>query len=192
LIAPVCAEDTQSGFRSGIHTLDDYFARHALSNDRAGVGRCFVLRAGDPGLPVVAGFYTLSMAAVQADVVRPLLRQRLPRYPLPVALIGRLAVDERARGQRFGERLLVDALSRVIDVGESIGCVGVSLMLTCRVPARAILAAVPLGVFGGGRMSRAHLADAYTHGHASCARAISGVFARTEQHVGQFDEGTPS
>lgn len=125
MIAPVCAEDTQSGFRSGIHTLDDYFARHALSNDRAGVGRCFVLRAGDPGLPVVAGFYTLSMAAVQADVVRPLLRQRLPRYPLPVALIGRLAVDERARGQRFGERLLVDALSRVIDVGESIGCVGV-------------------------------------------------------------------
>jgi hypothetical protein len=34
------------------------------------------------------------------------LRKKLPRYPIPVALIGRLAVDERACGRRLGERLL--------------------------------------------------------------------------------------
>ncbi len=41
-------------------------------------------------------------------------------------------------------------------------------------------------------MSRAHMDEAYTRGYASCARASSGVFARTEQHVGQLFDGTPS
>lgn len=125
MIAPLSAEDVRSGFRSGVHPLDDYFKRHALANDRAGISRCFVLRPEGPDLPPVCGFYTLSMAAVHADALRAILRDRLPRYPLPVALIGRLAVDERCRGRRFGESLLVDALSRVVGVSESVGCVGV-------------------------------------------------------------------
>lgn len=73
----------------------------------------------------MCGFYTLSMASVKADSIRTALKCRLPRYPLPVALIGRLAVDERAHGRRFGEALLVDALLRVVRAGESVGCVGI-------------------------------------------------------------------
>lgn len=125
MIGPITAEDVGKGFRSGVHPLDDYFARHALPNDRAGVSRCFVLRPESAELPIVCGYYTLSMASVQADSIRTALKGRLPRYPLPVALIGRLAVDERARGRRFGEALLVDALLRVVRVGESVGCVGI-------------------------------------------------------------------
>lgn len=125
MISPITADDVGTGFHSGVHPLDDYFARHALPNDRAGVSRCFVLRPGVTELPAVCGFYTLSMASVQADLVRSVLKARLPKYPLPVALIGRLAVDERARGRRFGEDLVVDALTRVVGAGESVGCVGV-------------------------------------------------------------------
>ena len=121
----ITADDVGVGFRSAVHPLDDYFARHALPNDRAGVSRCFVLRPEVAELPVVCGFYTLSMASVQADAIRAALKARLPRYPLPVALIGRLAVDERARGRRFGEDLLIDALARVVASGDSVGCVGV-------------------------------------------------------------------
>lgn len=125
MISPITAEDPGAGFRSGVHPLDDYFARHAMPNDRAGVSRCFVLRSDLADLPVVCGFYTLSMASVQADAIRAVLKGRLPRYPLPVALIGRLAVDERARGRGFGEDLLIDALARVVSAGGSVGCVGV-------------------------------------------------------------------
>jgi len=125
VISPITADDVGMDFRSGVHPLDDYFARHALPNDRAGVSRCFVLRPEVPELPVVCGFYTLSMASVQADAIRAALKGRLPRYPLPVALIGRLAVDERARGRGFGEELLIDALARVVGAGESVGCVGI-------------------------------------------------------------------
>lgn len=125
MISPVSPDDAGAGFRSGVHPLDDYFARHALPNDRAGVSRCFVLRPESGDLPVVCGFYTLSMASVQADAIRAALKGRLPRYPLPVALVGRLAVDERARGRGFGEDLLIDALARVVGAGESVGCVGI-------------------------------------------------------------------
>lgn len=70
MIGPITAEDVEKGFRSGVHPLDDYLARHALPNDRAGVSRCFVLRPGVSELPVVCGYYTLSMASVQADSIR--------------------------------------------------------------------------------------------------------------------------
>lgn len=125
MIGPLAEADIATGFCSGVHPLDDYFARHALPNDRAGISRCFVLRPGSPELPAIAGFYTLSMASVQSDLIRPQLRGRLPKYPLPVALIGRLAVDERARGRRLGELLVVDALGRVVAAAESVACVGI-------------------------------------------------------------------
>lgn len=44
---------------------------------------------------------------------------------MPAALIGRLAVDDRARGRGCGERLLVDALQRVVDASELLGCLGI-------------------------------------------------------------------
>ncbi len=59
--------DAASGFRCGKHPLDDYFARHALANDQAGIGRAYVSRKSpgdDEALPRVLGFYTLSMASV--------------------------------------------------------------------------------------------------------------------------------
>ncbi len=120
--------DATSGFRCGKHPLDDYFARHALANDQAGIGRAYVSRKStgdDEALPRVLGFYTLSMASFASHALAPALVKKMPRYPMPVALIGRLAVDERARGRRIGERLLVDALQRVVDASELLGCLGI-------------------------------------------------------------------
>ncbi len=121
------SEDAASGFRCGKHALDDYFARHALANDLAGIGRAYVLRrfGDDETLPRVLGYYTLSMASVASEGVAAAFVKKLPRYPMPVALIGRLAVDERARGRRFGEKLLVDALHRVVNASDLLGCLGI-------------------------------------------------------------------
>jgi hypothetical protein len=66
---------------------------------------------GDTSLPEVLGFYTLSMALLEGAEAAKVLAKKLPRYPMPVALIGRLAVDERAHGRRLGETLLIDASS---------------------------------------------------------------------------------
>ncbi len=125
--SPIETADASSGFRSGTHPLDDYFRRHAAENDAFGIGRAYVLRRApdqEPDLPAVLGYYTLSMALVASADIAEALERKLPKYPLPVALIGRLAVDERARGRRLGERLLIDALRRIADASEIIGCVG--------------------------------------------------------------------
>lgn len=125
---PIEADDASAGFSCGKHSLDDYFRRHAASNDAAGIGRTYVLhREAQPGnsLPRVLGYYTLSMAVAAAAQVSGVIKKKLPRYPLPVALVGRLAIDQRAQGRRFGELLLMDALRRVVDAAAIVGCVGV-------------------------------------------------------------------
>lgn len=83
-------------------------------------------RESDPAtLPRVLGFYTLSMAVADSAPLAGVLQKKLPRYPMPVALIGRLAIDTRAQGMRFGEALLLDALRRVVDAAGLVGCTGV-------------------------------------------------------------------
>ena len=73
---PIEDGDQWLGFTCGNHALDDYFARHALVNDRAGVGRAYVLRRSDGDvahLPIVLGFYTLSMANAESAQVSRVL-----------------------------------------------------------------------------------------------------------------------
>ena len=125
---PIEPADAQAGFSCGKRPLDDYFARHAAANDAAGIGRAYVLRRGegdDPSLPVVLGFYTLSMATAVSAQVSEVLKTKLPKYPMPVALIARLAIDSRAQGRHLGEKLLMDALRRVIDAANILGCTGI-------------------------------------------------------------------
>ncbi len=62
---PIDADDPAAGFRCGNRELDDFFARHALANDAAGIGRTYVLRRGPDDRvsdPAILGFYTLSKA----------------------------------------------------------------------------------------------------------------------------------
>lgn len=72
---PISPDDVQSGFCCGVHALDDFFARHAFTNDNVGLGKTFVLHPEreTTGLPAVLGFYTLSMAEIEGT--------RLPSSP---------------------------------------------------------------------------------------------------------------
>jgi hypothetical protein len=94
---PIASDDSAKGFR-GVQALDDFFAKHALANDRRGLGKTFVLRAAS-GAPAILGFYTLSMATIEVVDLPDKVKRGLPQYPVPVARIGRLATDDRARGQ---------------------------------------------------------------------------------------------
>lgn len=123
--SPITPEDAASGFTCGEPALDRFFAQHAVENHEKGIGTTFVLRATCEGDPPVLGYYTLSMSAVPAKALRKALGRNLPRYPMPVALLGRLAVHERGQGRGLGQRLLGDALRRVHSAGGIIGCVGV-------------------------------------------------------------------
>lgn len=128
ITSPISPDDARAGFTCGKRALDEYLLRHAVPNEAAGVGRTYVLRrqaSDDQDLPALLGFYTLSMATLESARAAEATGRALPRYPMPVALIGRLAIDLRARGRRLGERLLVDALRRVLGAAGIVGCIGV-------------------------------------------------------------------
>ena len=128
--ARVTADDVKSDFRCGEAALDLFFARYACANDDRGIGRTYVLKrpaSAPAAVPRILGYYTLSMTAISAAFVAVATLEKLPKYPLPAALIGRLAADERTRGSglRVGETLLFDAFVRVLAAAENVGCFGV-------------------------------------------------------------------
>ena len=119
--------DGDCGFECGKAPLDEFFRKYAGQNQKRGVGRTWVLRrpSDRPDLPAVIGFYTLALGSLAREALPASEAKQFPRYPLPVALIARLARDYRAKGLRVGEGLLVDAHARVLAIAEQAGCVGV-------------------------------------------------------------------
>ncbi len=98
-------------FSCGHESLDQYIRRFASQNERLGVSRTFVAVAPD-GVRVV-GFFSIAAGSISFDRLTEAQRKKLPRYPVPVAHLGRLAVDHGSRGRGLGAFLLLDALKRI-------------------------------------------------------------------------------
>jgi GNAT superfamily N-acetyltransferase len=69
----------------------------------------------------VVGFYSLSSFTLTIDDLPQDVARKLPRYDaIPAALIGRLARDQRVRGQGIGGLLLADAIRRILSASRSL------------------------------------------------------------------------
>lgn len=103
----------RKGFSCGVETLDRYFLERATQDMRRRIAACYVALDGETDS--VAGYYTLAAAGVPLTDMPDEIVKRLPRYPsVPVARLGRLAVDLRYRGRRLGGALLWDAITRAL------------------------------------------------------------------------------
>jgi GNAT superfamily N-acetyltransferase len=101
----------RAGFSSGVEALDRYFQKQVTQDVRRRATACYVAREA-PGV-TVAGYYTLAAAGIPLVDLPAALARRLPRYPsVPVARLGRLAVDQAYRGRKLGAALLWDAVQR--------------------------------------------------------------------------------
>lgn len=118
-IRPLDADAQTADFRCGEKALDEYVRRYATQDIKRGVTRVFVASPAEQP-QVVAGFYTLSAASIAAETLPDKWRKKLPRYPVPVALLGRLAVSQQSHGQGLGSILLVDACKRVAAASETL------------------------------------------------------------------------
>ncbi len=105
-----------SGFSCGNPALDRWLRLRALRNQDSGDSRTFVLH--DNGR--VIAFYALSAASAARIGLPTALRRNAPD-PVPLMLLGQLAVDLNYRGQGLGRRLLRDALARIARVSSQIG-----------------------------------------------------------------------
>ena len=101
----------RSAFNCGVEALDRYFRTQVSQDIRRRVTACYV--AVENATSAIAGYYTLSAADVPLPDIPADFVQRLPRYPaVPVALVGRLAVDRRFQGCKLGSTLLLNAAVR--------------------------------------------------------------------------------
>lgn len=103
-IEKLSSHHERRNFDCGVEELNTYLTRYSGQHERKGMGRTYV--ATEKSDSRVPGYYTISSSAVAFEIVP----ENIPRHPVPVALIGRLAVDKTARGQRLGEMLLIHAL----------------------------------------------------------------------------------
>ena len=85
---------------------------------RRGVSRVYV--AHGRVSPKVLGYYTLNATSFSKDSLPEAEAKHLPHYPIPAALLGRLAVDHSSQGQGLGRYLLFDAFHRVLQVADTL------------------------------------------------------------------------
>lgn len=114
--------DDRDRFCSGHPDLDRFFHRFAGQNQfRHHVGVTYIAVEED----AILGFVTVAPSEIEIDALPADRRRRLPRYPLPVLRLARLAVAQSAQGRRIGQALLRFALTLARRMADEIGCVGV-------------------------------------------------------------------
>ncbi len=114
---PISKTHQRKQFCCGKPELDTYLAHYARQNDEKNLAKTFVAVNVENQ---VLGYYSLSSARIEFEELPPELSQQLPAYPIPAALIARLAVDESTQGEGLGARLLIDALRRILSASEEI------------------------------------------------------------------------
>jgi ribosomal protein S18 acetylase RimI-like enzyme len=109
-IEVLASEHDCEPFSCGVEALDRYLKKQAMQDVRRRASACYVALDAEGK---IAGFYTLAAAGIPLADMPAALARRLPRYPsVPVARLGRLAVDQTYRGRGLGGALLWDAVSR--------------------------------------------------------------------------------
>jgi len=121
LSAPVLlAADYQlDDFACGVDSLDDWLKRRAHPNQVNGASRTYVVTEGKR----VVGYYCLASGALQLSDTPSALRRNMPDL-VPVAILGRLAVDKSYQGRGLGVALLQDAVVRTAQAAGILGIRG--------------------------------------------------------------------
>lgn len=117
---PLAAHHDVQPFVSGVESLDLWLKHRALKNQTTGASRTFVACDGHR----VLAYYALASSAVTVDAAPGRFRRNMPD-PIPVVVLGRLAVDQSQQGYGVGRALVRDAALRVLQAADTIGIRGI-------------------------------------------------------------------
>ena len=110
-------EHDRNSFDCGVPALNDYLKKYALQNQKKHAARTYVSTRGNR----IVGYYSLAYGSVSLEEAPQSVKAGLPRHPVPVILLARLAVDSTEQGRGLGAALLKDALLRTIQAAEIAG-----------------------------------------------------------------------
>lgn len=122
LSAPVPLADHHdlAAFSSGEPSLDDWLRRRARANQVSGASRTFVAAEENR----VVAYYAMASGGIDSTNVKGSFRRNMPN-PVPIALLGRLAVDRTRQGLGLGKALIRDCATRVSAAADIIGIRGI-------------------------------------------------------------------
>src|ERR1044072_5938469 len=114
--------DDRNRFESGDPDLDRFFRQHAGQNQfRHHRGVTYVAATNE----AIAGFATVAPGQLEIEDLPAAARRKLPRYPIPILRLARLAVDRSVQGQGVGRQLLRFVLQLALRLSNEFGCAGV-------------------------------------------------------------------
>jgi GNAT superfamily N-acetyltransferase len=106
-----------SSFDCGVEALDTYLKRFALQSQKREGARTYVVLDANR----VVAYYTIVFGGIKWKDAPEHVRKGLGKYPIPILLLARLAVDKRFAGRGLGNSLLLDALQRALAASEIAG-----------------------------------------------------------------------
>ncbi len=104
-------------FDCGVEPLNDYLKKYAWQNQRKNSARTYVATRGNR----IVGYYSLAFGSILYEEAPESVSTGLGKYPIPIVLLARLAVDEGEKGKGLGAGLLQDALRRAVQASEIAG-----------------------------------------------------------------------
>ena len=116
-VAVLDATHDRASFDCGIEALNAYLRQYAQQNQKKGIVRNYVTCRGAR----VVGYYSLAYGSVSQTDAPPLLSKGIGKYPIPLMILARLAVDVSEKGQGLGNALLKDAILRTLQAAEIAG-----------------------------------------------------------------------
>lgn len=119
-LTPLAEYHELAEFSSGVPELDDWLRRRVRANQAGGASRTFVVCEGNR----VIAYCALASGAVKQPEAPGRLRRNMPD-PIPVAVLGRLAIDRSCQGRGIGRALVRDAGLRLLNAAEILGIRGV-------------------------------------------------------------------
>jgi GNAT superfamily N-acetyltransferase len=117
---PIDKRYQKDSFDCGYPVLNDYLKKYARQNHNKGIAKTFVAIPTSGSLKV-EGYYTVNPSVIEYESMPDSFKRRIPAYPIPAVLIGKLAVDKSVQGQGLGRELLVNALLRAGSASQEIG-----------------------------------------------------------------------
>lgn len=109
--------DSTEGFDCGQPSLNQFLQRYAFVNQKANSAQTYVCCLGGE----VVGFYSLAVGSVDPEDAPARVMKGLARYPVPVMILARLAVDRDHQAKGLGKALLKDALLRTAQAADIAG-----------------------------------------------------------------------
>ena len=113
-VRKLAGSDTVESFDCGQPALNQFLQRFALVNQKSNSAQTYVsCHSGS-----VVGFYSLAVGSVEPSNTAPRVTKGIPKHPVPVMILARLAVDLQHQGAGLGKALLKDALMRTAQAAE--------------------------------------------------------------------------